>query len=333
MNANIITSKVPRLSAISLALLSAFSFAGRTEAQSSTTPPQVTTEAGISPAQTKTSQDLGMNLQWQPDFAGIKYPITLPLGGYAFKLGLDYTYGDRTKKDVKFTSDSYVPYLEGQFGLGHNLQFDASIPWSIDTMTRKDSTGQDSMTRDGIGNLLLGLKQNVIGNDDSRIGFSYMIDGLVPTASNGRNNFFGGTTQSDNNNNDNNNTGQRDRNRSDDKYGLGVSGQISANLCCGLQATVNSGVMGIHSYCGCYYCFDNRISLAKTLGERFALQASYDTSVTTARDAKFVSGAQLGIIVKPTIMRGWEAYAGVKDQLTGERGDHFGGVLEFSYTH
>ena len=329
MNANIITSRVPRLSAISLILLSSFSFAGRTEAQLSTAPKQVTIEAKTVETSTQTARDLGMNLEWQPDFAGIKYPLTLPLGGYAFKLGLDYTYGDRTRNDVKFTSDRYVPYLEGQFGLGHNLQFDASIPWSIATMTRKDSTGEDSTTHDGIGNVLLGLQQNVFGNDGRPYGLSFMINGMVPTASYGRNSFFGGTTQSDNNNNDNNNPGQRDRNRSDDKYGLGVSGQFSANLCCGMQATVNSGVMGIHSYCGCYYCFDNRISLAKTLGERFALQASYDTSITTARDSNFVSGVQAGIVWKPT---SWgQFYLGGKDRVTGGRGgDQFGAVLEFS---
>ncbi len=331
MNANIITSRVPRLSAISLVLLSTFSFAGRTEAQTSTTSGQGINETATTPVQPKTSEDLG----WQPDFGGIKYPITLRPGDFAIKLGLDYTYGDRTRDDVKFTSDRYVPYLEGQIGLPHNLEFDAFIPWITDTITRKDSTGEDSTTHNGIGNLGFGLKQNVVGNDGGTWwGFSYTINGFVGLDNNRGSDFSHVSTQSDNNNNDN--TVRRDRNNNN--YGLGVSGQFSANLGRGLQATFDSGVMVGHSCCCCCCCcacFDNLISLKENIGNNFALQGSYDASITTARDAKVVSGPQLGLIVKPTILRGrgFEAYVGVKDQLTGEHGDHFGGVLEFSYTH
>jgi hypothetical protein len=344
MNANIIRSRVPCLAVTGLILLS--TFAGQLRAQPvektqtstgqvveqkgiselpSTTPGAVITETATTPGQPKTSQDLGMNLEWQPDFAGIKHPITLPLGGYAFKLGFDYTYGERTRNDVKFTSDRYVPNLEAQIGLPHSLQFDVSVPWNYSTMTRKDSTGEDSTTHNRIGNLGFGLQQNVVGNNGGTWGFSYMINGLVGLDNNRGSDFFQVSTQSDNNNNDN--TVRRDRNNNN--YGLGVSGQFSANLCCGLQATINSGVMGIHSYCGCYYCFDNRISLAKTLGERFALQASYDTSITTSRDSNFVSGVQAGIIWKPT---SWgQFYLGGKDRVTGGRGgDQYGAVLEFS---
>jgi hypothetical protein len=351
MNANIITSRVPRLSVISLNLFAAVCFAGRAQAQTLTTPPQVLIESKMVEPTAQSSRDLGSTLladnsqsnnkllaaptpvppNFEQNFAGFRHANTLSFGEVETLLGFEYKYREQTRDDVKRITDTYSGDALVQIGTGKGTELYFDFPFqTYNDTTIKDRTGQDSFTRSGNGDLRGGFQYNFVGNAGGPFHVAGSLDFSVPTKSFNGNDFPRlSLTQSDNNDNNNNdNTSRRDRNRNSDNWGGGVSLQASVDLHCGWELGVDSGVMGIHSHCGCYYCFDNRLNLTKTLCNEWAVEATVDTTFSTARrsevQAVLIAGARwtpepkLGFCVGPS----WNAT---------QCGNNIGAFFEVSY--
>jgi hypothetical protein len=344
MNAKIICSRVPCFSAVVLISLALLSFAGRAEAQPDTPPKQVIIQPQIVQPSTSTSRDLGLGLldaptpglrNFQQNFAGFSYPQTLPLGDVEVLEGFGFKYRQQTRDDVKRTSYDYSvgdTLLQIGTGKGTELYFGFPIQNFHDT-TIRDRTGEDSFSRNGNGDLRAGLQINFLGNDGGPFGLSMSVDGLIPTKSNNGNDFprFFSTLNDTNNDND---TGRRDRKRTTDDYGLGVSVQATVDLPWGLQAGINSGVMLGHPdcccccCCCCCACFDNRFNVVKAVTDQWALEATVDTTVSTARHSDVQATILGGVRWTPTTWLG--LYAGPTWNAT-ENGDNIGGMFQASF--
>ena len=71
-----------------------------------------------------------------------------------------------------------------EYGLTDRLDFRVGItPWNIRTETLKDPTGQDSRTRSGVGNVMLGGKWSLLDNDSGSNPLSVVGTINLPTAS------------------------------------------------------------------------------------------------------------------------------------------------------
>jgi hypothetical protein len=267
MNANIITSRVPRLSAISLILLAAFSLAGRAQAQpiqkTQTSTGQVVGQQLIDESSSTTSDKLGTvpgenksghNFWFRTPAASLRpfnadfgadTPITINRGWVAADVGFGYNYRERTKNDVRRTLESWdLGYSTLKLGVLNNADFEVGIPtWRINDLTMKDQTGEDSRTRSGFGNVTTRFKYNLFGNDilptpctptscgHGVSALSVSADMIWPTATCGysiSDRFRMVTpTQSDNNNNDNNNNDNTGRRDRRDRNSDNYEGGLS----------------------------------------------------------------------------------------------------------
>ena len=350
MTTNITNSNVSNFPAIALILLAVFLFAARAAAQSSTTPQQVITRDSILQVPTQTSQELGLppvadnrpannNLfttppptlqNFEQNFAGFRHAQTLPFLGVETLLGFEYKYQQQTRNDVQRTSDIYTGDVLAQIGLGKGFEFYGNFPFqTYNDTTLKDRTGQDSYSRNGNGDLRLGIQYNFLGNAGGPYYLSASVDGLIGTRSYSGSDFPRFLTLGDTNTD----TGHRDNNHNTDNYGGGVSVQASMDLPRGWQVGINSGVMIGHPDCCCCdcccvcACFDNRFNLTKTFCDQWAVEATVATSVSTARRSDVQAVVLGGFRWTPTPWLG--LYAGPTWNAT-QSGDNIGGMFQAS---
>jgi hypothetical protein len=254
--------------------------------------------------------------------AGLDYitrtPYTLSPGSVYVDVGGFYTYKDRTRGDIDRTMETAGGSLELGVGILKNLDAKIWFPGRYNFLTVTDPTGQDTRTRGGVGNLVSSLDYNFFGNDryptactpngcGGVSSLSLSANMIWPTATCGYSDRFGsgflqmptstgqstGTSSSD----------RRDRRDWSDggDYRGGLSLQYGYRTACGAELRVNSGFTLSDNH-GCWEsCFDNRLSISKTLfTPKFSIIAGIETQVSTSQRSDWQGQADVGFIYQFT---------------------------------
>jgi hypothetical protein len=175
-------------------------------------------------------------------------------------------------------------------------------------LTLKDSTGQDSKSSSGFGNLTTRFKYNLFGDDSvpppcapgSCCGgvsaLSVSADMIWPTATSGFTLHDGYRFQTPTpTQNDNGNLDSGRRGGDSSHYEGGLSLQYRYLCGCGWETRLSSGFTLRESDCGGWSsCFGNSISFSKTFADRYTVYTAFNTSTSTQERSTWRGEVQAG---------------------------------------
>lgn len=229
---------------------------------------------------------------------------TVDPGAIVADVGFGYGYRSRSFGAADRTDESWNlgrTWLKA--GICNHLDFEVGLPlWQIHTQTLKDPTGHDSNTSDGFGDFETRLKYTLWGNDTGPDTFAVAGTVKYPT-----------TTY--------------DKSRDDYEGGLTA---LFEYLCpCDLDMRINSGFRLSDDPCW-ESCFDNRISFTHPLIliDKLYAQASFNSTVSTARNSNWDGEFQTGLIYQPT--PDCQIYLGTSFGVNGSA-DDYGLRLDVAY--
>jgi len=259
-----------------------------------TTPPPPTTpktndvvktasaDSGVVPAQDKSHYNLfkmtprELRRPYETDH-GADSARTIDAGAFAADVSFGYDYTMRSSDMVDRTDTSWdYGKMWLKAGILNNLDLEVGIsPWQTHTETFKDSTGHDSDTVSGFGDLMTRVKLNLWGNDGGPSALSVAGTIKWPTAS--------------------------DELKPRDHYEGGLSVQYEYQFPCGFELRVNSGFMLRGFDDGCWEsCFDNRLALYHPIVGNLSVLAAFNSTVSTVRHSDWEGEFQTGFIYKVT---------------------------------
>jgi hypothetical protein len=289
MIATLATPRITRLPAIALLPVLAFSLAGQALGAAPPAPTDSTIQGdsiqnynlrGISqpagssvPARDKSGYIVTSPTLRPFDNFGAENAHTIGAGNFSVNESFGYGWRQRSGDMWQRTDESwFIGRTLVEYGLTDKLDFRAGItPWNIRTETLKDPTGQDSRTRSGVGNVMLGGKWSLLDNDSGPNPLSVVGTINLPTAS------------------------ERLVRHDNLEGGLGV--QYERQLPGGFQIRANSSFTLSKSDRGCWNsCFNNRLVVYRELPlvEKLSVYGGINTGVSTSPrepvNAEFLTG-------------------------------------------
>jgi hypothetical protein len=311
MTAIMTTPKIPRVPAIVLLPVLTYAFAG--QGLAAPTPPSPTISGYVDTSATWSSQPAGPDKSrynifnptpsdlWRPFYTdyGALSPFTIDAGAYAADVSFSYGYRSQDLNLAERTDTSWkYGSLWLKAGLCNRVDFEVGIqPWQTHTERLRDSTGQDSLTRSGFGDIMTRVKWNGWGNDGGSSAFSVAGTVKWPTAS--------------------------EELMRHDNFEGGLSMQFQYQTPCGLQVRANSGFNLSRSDRGCWdSCFNNRLVLIQEIPHVGGLSAyaGFNSDVSTSQRDTWNGDIVTGLTYP--ITPNFQGSVGADINVNGNGNDH-----------